>query len=153
MALTPVSTKPKVLFRVAKSIAAASQHPSVVKCHSSMYSFFSNRSKMCLTGLMLRKPGVGRLNQSGGSDSTGSSTAGMTATSGSSLSTCLLSRSCCRCLVHRAISLSCLVFHADLSGPLYPKLSTCFEGTRLTQLVQLVTAGRLFPCHKGRVNL
>ena len=23
----------------------------------------------------------------------------------------------------------------DLSGPLYPKLSTCFEGARLTQLV------------------
>ena len=40
-----------------------------------------------------------------------------------------------------------------LSGPLYPKLSTCFEGTRLTQLVQPVTAGRLFPCHKGRVDL
>ena len=36
-----------------------------------------------------------------------------------------------------------------VSGPLYPKLSTCFEGTRLTQLVQLVTAGRLFPCHEG----
>ena len=33
---------------------------------------------------------------------------------------------------------------ASLSGPFYPKLSTCFEGTRLTQLVQLVTAGRLF---------
>ena len=27
-----------------------------------------------------------------------------------------------------------------------------FEGTQLTQLVQLVTAGRLFPCHKGRVD-
>ena len=40
-----------------------------------------------------------------------------------------------------------------VSGPLYPKLSTCFEGTRLTQLVQLVTANRLFPCHEGRVNL
>ena len=40
-----------------------------------------------------------------------------------------------------------------LSGPLYPKLSTCFEGAQLTQLVQLVTAGRLFPCHEGRVNL
>ena len=39
-----------------------------------------------------------------------------------------------------------------LSGPLYPKLSTCFKGARLTQLVQLVTAGRLFPCHKGRVD-
>ena len=26
-----------------------------------------------------------------------------------------------------------------LSGPLYPKLSTSFEGTRLTQLVLLVT--------------
>ena len=37
----------------------------------------------------------------------------------------------------------------SVSGPLYPKLSMCFEGTRLTQLVQLVTAGRLFPCHKG----
>ena len=32
----------------------------------------------------------------------------------------------------------------SVSGPLYPKLSTCFEGARLTQLVQLVTAGRLF---------
>ena len=39
-----------------------------------------------------------------------------------------------------------------LSGPLYPKLSTCFEGAQLTQLVQLVTAGRLFPCHKGQVD-
>ena len=38
----------------------------------------------------------------------------------------------------------------NLSGPLYPKLSTCFEGAWLTQLVQLVTAGRLFPCHEGR---
>ena len=28
-----------------------------------------------------------------------------------------------------------------------------FEGARLTQLVQLVTAGRLFPCHKGQVDL
>ena len=34
---------------------------------------------------------------------------------------------------------------SSLSGPLYPKLSTSFEGARLTQLVQLVTAGRLFP--------
>ena len=45
--------------------------------------------------------------------------------------------------------------HCDtrcLSGPLYPKLSTCFEGAQLTQLVQLVTAGRLFPCHKGWVD-
>ena len=40
-----------------------------------------------------------------------------------------------------------------LSGPLYPKLSMCFEGARLTQLVQLVTAGRLFPCHEGQVDL
>ena len=40
----------------------------------------------------------------------------------------------------------------SLSGPLYPKLSTCFEGARLTQLVQLVTSGRLFPCHEGRVD-
>ena len=40
----------------------------------------------------------------------------------------------------------------QVSGPLYPKLSTCFEGAQLTQLVQLVTAGRLFPCHKGRVD-
>ena len=40
-----------------------------------------------------------------------------------------------------------------VSGPLYPKLSTCFEGARLTQLVQLVTAGRLFLGHKGRVDL
>ena len=39
-----------------------------------------------------------------------------------------------------------------VSGPLYPKLSTCFEGARLTQLVQLVTADRLFPCHEGRVD-
>ena len=45
------------------------------------------------------------------------------------------------------------VSDALLSGPLYPKLSTCFEGARLTQLVQLVTAGRLFPCHEGRVDL
>ena len=46
------------------------------------------------------------------------------------------------------------LFHGwKMSGPLYPKLSTCFEGARLTQLVQLVTAGRLFPCHKGRVDL
>ena len=29
-----------------------------------------------------------------------------------------------------------------VSGPLYPKFSTCSEGARLTQLVQLVTAGR-----------
>ena len=28
-----------------------------------------------------------------------------------------------------------------------------FEGAWLTQLVQLVTAGRLFPCHKGQVDL
>ena len=40
-----------------------------------------------------------------------------------------------------------------LSGPLYPKLSTCFEGARLTQRVQPVTADRLFLGHKGRVNL
>ena len=40
-----------------------------------------------------------------------------------------------------------------VSGPLYPKLSMCFEGAQLTQLVQLVTADRLFPCHKGRVDL
>ena len=40
-----------------------------------------------------------------------------------------------------------------LSGPLYPKLSMCIEGTWLTQLVQVVTAGRLFLGHKGRVNL
>ena len=39
-----------------------------------------------------------------------------------------------------------------MSGPLYPKLSTCFEGARLTQLVQLVTAGRLFLGHKGQVD-
>ena len=43
--------------------------------------------------------------------------------------------------------------HLALSGPLYPKFSTCFEGARLTQLVQLVTAGRLFLGHKGRVDL
>ena len=41
----------------------------------------------------------------------------------------------------------------SLSGPLYPKLSMCFEGTWLTQLVQLVTASRLFLGHKGQVNL
>ena len=41
----------------------------------------------------------------------------------------------------------------EVSGPLDPKLSMCFEGTQLTQLVQLVTAGRLFLGHKGRVNL
>ena len=40
-----------------------------------------------------------------------------------------------------------------LSGPLYPKLSTCFEGAWVTQLVQLVTAGRLFLGHEGRVDL
>ena len=40
-----------------------------------------------------------------------------------------------------------------LSGPLYPKLSMCFEGAQLTQLVQLVTAGRLFLGHEGRVDL
>ena len=28
-----------------------------------------------------------------------------------------------------------------------------FEGAWLTQLVQLVTAGRLFPCHEGQVDL
>ena len=39
-----------------------------------------------------------------------------------------------------------------LSGPLYPKLSTCFEGAQLTQLVQLVTAGRLFLGHKVSGN-
>ena len=38
-----------------------------------------------------------------------------------------------------------------MSGPLYPELSMCFEGARLTQLVQLVTAGR---CQKiGLVGL
>ena len=42
---------------------------------------------------------------------------------------------------------------SKLSGPLYPKLSTCFEGAQLTQLVQLVTAGTLFLGHKGGVNL
>ena len=36
-----------------------------------------------------------------------------------------------------------------VSGPLYHKLSTCFEGAWLTQLVQLVTASRLFLGHKG----
>ena len=43
--------------------------------------------------------------------------------------------------------------NVTLSGPLYPKLSTCLEGTQLTQLVQLVTASRLFLGHKGRVDL
>ena len=42
--------------------------------------------------------------------------------------------------------------NSTLSGPLYPKLSTCFEGAWLTQLVLLVTASKLFPCHKGRVD-
>ena len=45
-----------------------------------------------------------------------------------------------------------LTKRGQLLGPLYPKLSTCFEGARLTQLVQLVTAGRLFPCHEGQVD-
>ena len=40
----------------------------------------------------------------------------------------------------------------NMSGLLYPKLSMCFEGARLTQLVQLVTADRLFLGHKGQVN-
>ena len=40
-----------------------------------------------------------------------------------------------------------------VSGPLYPKLSACFEGAQLTQLVQLVTAGRLFLGHEGQVDL
>ena len=40
-----------------------------------------------------------------------------------------------------------------VSGPLYPKLSTCFEGAQLIQLVQLVTSSRLFLGHKGRVDL
>ena len=40
-----------------------------------------------------------------------------------------------------------------VSEPLYPKLSTCFEGAQLTQLVQLVTASRLFIGHKGQVDL
>ena len=61
----------------------------------------------------------------------------------------------------RKLDLSQLCFSSNfyflmslsLSGPLYPKLSMCFEGTRLTQLVQLVTASRLFPCHEGRVDL
>ena len=39
-----------------------------------------------------------------------------------------------------------------MSGPLYPKLSMCFEGAQLTQLVQLVTAGRLFLGHEGQVD-
>ena len=43
--------------------------------------------------------------------------------------------------------------YGQLSGPLYPKLSMCFVGTQLTQLVQLVTASRLFLGHKGRVDL
>ena len=50
----------------------------------------------------------------------------------------------------RAISFSKLVRcqgHSTLS-------SQCvFEGARLTQLVQLVTAGRLFLGHEGRVDL
>ena len=41
---------------------------------------------------------------------------------------------------------------AELSGPLYPKLTMCFEGARLTQLVQLVTASRLFLGHEGQVD-
>ena len=39
-----------------------------------------------------------------------------------------------------------------LSGPPYPKLSMCFEGAWLTQLFQLVTAGRLFLVCKGQVD-
>ena len=46
----------------------------------------------------------------------------------------------------------CSFLSDPLSGPLYPKLSTCFEGARLTQLVQLVTAGRLFLGHNGQVD-
>ena len=45
------------------------------------------------------------------------------------------------------------IIRMGVSGPLYPKLSMCFEGTRLTQLVQLATAGRLFLGHKGQVDL
>ena len=41
----------------------------------------------------------------------------------------------------------------SLSGLLYPKLSMCFEGAQLTQLVLLVTASRLFLGHKGQVDL
>ena len=48
--------------------------------------------------------------------------------------------------VYSAISLYVFLLNL-LSGPLYPKLSTCFEGTQLTQLVQLVTASRLFLGH------
>ena len=40
-----------------------------------------------------------------------------------------------------------------VSGPLCPKLSMYFEGAQLTQLVQLVTASRLFLGHKGQVDL
>ena len=46
-----------------------------------------------------------------------------------------------------------LVCGGRVSGPLYTKLSMCFEGAQLTQLVQLVTAGRLFLGHKRQVNL
>ena len=46
-----------------------------------------------------------------------------------------------------------LVCGGRVSGPLYPKLSMSFEGAQLTQLVQLVTASRLFLGHKGQVNL
>ena len=48
-------------------------------------------------------------------------------------------------------SSTCLVMecqgHSTLSS------QHVFEDTQLTQLVQLVTANRLFPCHKGRVDL
>ena len=39
-----------------------------------------------------------------------------------------------------------------VSGPLYPKLSMCFEGAWLTLLVHLITASRLFLACKGQVN-
>ena len=63
------------------------------------------------------------------------------------------------CMAHSAamdqrllVRIEGLERRVHLSGPLYPKLSTCFEGARLTQLVQLVTADRLFPCHEGQVD-
>ena len=46
----------------------------------------------------------------------------------------------------------CILYY-HMSGPLYPKLSTCFEGAQLTQLVLLVTASRLFLGHEEQVDL
>ena len=79
----PISTRQMVSFGVARSIAAASWHPSAVKCHNSTNSFFSNHFRTWRAGLMLRKLGVGRLNWSDGSGSFGGSTSGVALTPGS----------------------------------------------------------------------